>query len=440
MNTKAQATLFIFLGIIIFAILTILVTIVARDQESSAQEQQILTRSEMQPIQDYVERCLTLVSTEAIDLIGRQGFALYTSQGGTIDGINPNDEGTEYLRYDGDAVTYRIRLTPENSITDGGKIIISNSRTQTEQFGDTRLLVYPWASYPTDPFTGATTTYLSSGFGWNALPSLNRIGPNSIEAQIEGYLTARMPQCTDWTNYPEFRITAGAPQAQVLFAQKNTIITIKWRLELHDSTGRRGVLEDFVTSLPVRLSTIHSFVNSIIDQDVSNITFDITSPQTEFTIFAHDAPDGSIVRIIDPHSTLHGRPYEARFARENRAPALERVSQDELNTPTSDYLLGNCAGAVITFSGTTFFVDTANSSCSSTISIPLIAIDPDEENVTYSARGRLGIPHTITHADIQSPFPCIPYTLVATDGHDEDWQEINLRTKSIHFAPQCVQQ
>jgi hypothetical protein len=439
-NKKAQATLFIFLGILILVTIILLISIFSRNELTETQEKNILTRTEMQPIKDYVESCLDIISEDALELIGRQGIALYSDQGGTLPAPDPNKENIDYLMFESEPVNFLISLEPENLIADNGTLVISNSKTATEDYHDTTLLVYPWATYPHDPFTGKTTTYLSSGYGWNHLPPLNRVGPNSVEEQLEGYIQTNMLKCVDWDTFDTFDITTTNPQAQVIFAQSRTLVTFKWNVLIQDE-DRRGVLDSFVTSIPVRMATIHSFMKSIIDQDVSNITFDIFQNETEFDMFIERGypKGGSVVRIIDPLSRLREKPYEVRFARANRPPALSRVSQELLNDPVETSLLSGCTGATIQFSGNVLTVQPdPQTNCKVDLSLPITGLDADEENVTFAVTGRTGMPHTITTQDLSSPFPCLPYTVTASDGTDTDWQRINFRLKSTQFAPTCI--
>ena len=343
----------------------------------------------------------------------------------------------DYLVYDKMPTVFLISLFPENTIrNDQGKIIISNSLSAKEQFGDTELLVYPWATFPRHPFTGEVTYYANSAYGWNKLPPLARIGPNSVEDQLEGYIKNNMLKCANWKNYPSFTITAKNPKAQVIFGGTSTIITFKWLVDITDKGGRHGVLDSFVTSRSVRLATIHQFIKALIDNDVSNITFKIDKNDSAFSMFVErNYTAGSVIRIVDPLSTVRERNYEVRFARMNRPPALFRIDQDAVNKDENVL----CEGTQISFMGNTVTAKEDQGNCGVDITIPLEALDPDEENSTFSVSGPLGIPHTVSSQDVQSPFPCITYTVTASDGHRQDWQRINFRLKSTQYAPQCIQ-
>jgi len=204
-----------------------------------------------------------------------------------------------------------------------------------------------------------------------------------------------------------------------------------------EKDGRKGVIDLFVTSLPVRLSTIHSFVNTLIDSDVNDATFNISQHNSEFSLFVERnySKGGSVVRVIDPLSRIRERPYEVRFARQNRPPALFYIDQEALNQEVLD----DCKGSTIQLSGNTFSV-TPTSDCDANISLSLRVLDPDEEPVSFSASSRIGMPHKLSSHDLSSPFPCIPHTISASDGHASDWQRINLRIKPTQFHPQCIQQ
>ncbi len=217
------------------------------------------------------------------------------------------------------------------------------------------------------------------------------------------------------------------------------MVTVKWNVEVMDDKGRKGVLESFITSRPVRMNTIHNFVKTLIDNDVNDIRFDIYKNDTEFDMFIERnfSTGGSVVRIVDPLSQMREKQYEVRFARQNRPPALFYIDQESLGK--SDKLLGNCKGATISFSGNKFKVSPPLQGCAVDFSFNVSALDPDEEPVSLSVNGPTGIPHTLTAQDIASPFPCIHYTVTASDGNAQDWQRINLRLKSKQYSPKCVQ-
>jgi hypothetical protein len=434
MKKKGQVTLFIFLGVIlalILATIIFMIGVASEEQMRNMEDTQKMSQVEMQPVQEYVESCLDIVLQDGLDLIGTQGFALYISQGGIIQ----DPEIGSVPVYDDRAVTHRLTINPEQTIYDGPRAVVSNSIRLKEIFGDTKLLVYPWAQYPINPVTGLQTDYASSAFGWNDLPPLQRTGSGSIEEQLEEYVQNRINDCTDWSNYPAMKLEIGKPSVQIIFTPKSTVTTLSWPMSLFDVNGREGKLEKFVVRQPVRLAKIHKFVKSLIDEDVSNITFDIDRNNTPYDIFVERGFDeGTVIRVVDKESLVKDRPYEIRFARMNRPPALFRINDTIISLPKNTV----CQDTTVSFNGTSLRVISADTaSCSIDMNIEARAIDPDEENVTFFIRGKTQLPFQITDKNILSISDCIPYTIVATDGKQEDTQEVNLRLKSINTVPSC---
>ncbi|MFC1774915.1 hypothetical protein ACFLZN_01215, partial [Nanoarchaeota archaeon] len=306
-------------------------------------------------------------------------------------------------------------------------------------FGDAEILVYPWFSFPYDPLTGKEQYYFKTAFGWNHLPSLYRVGENSLEEQIEGYIIKKMPECVikDWNEtFDLFTVKTKNPRAEVIFGNRNTKVIFSWIVNIEDKDKRQGVLEHFQTSIPVRLATIHSFVQSIIDKDVSNIKFDIIQNDSDFRMFIdRNYQGGDIVRILDPQSKLKGKDYEVRFARQNRPPALFMIDQNNISSDA--YLLGTCEGAEISWSGNSLDITTDNASCNVNLSIQAIALDPDEDPVTYTASGPTGLPFVLSSQITSTPTVCLPYKISATDGEKADWQIVNLRLKSTRIVTTC---
>ncbi|MBD3319086.1 hypothetical protein GF342_04215 [Candidatus Woesearchaeota archaeon] len=439
-HNKAQATIFIFLGILLLFTIVVLVFVYTGDENEIAPIQ-TLTQAEMEPIISHIETCLRLETDNALQLLGEQGFALYADQGGTLPSLDANKEYEEFLYYDEKPVRYLISLKPENIVhenPDGtGDIIISNSLTATQRLTDTTVLAYPWTTFPINPATGQEQLYLSSGFGWNHLPPLQPVRAHSIKEQMEGFIAANLLTCIGtWDQFPSFTITTNDPTITVLFGQSATTVNLNWIVKMTHESGREGTFTVYQTRRPVRLATIHHFINTLLSNDVSQAGFDIYQNDSDFHMYIERnySGGGSVIRLVDPKSRIGSLPYEVRFARQNRPPALYYVDQERLNTPTAQYVIGSCEDARIRFTGTSLRVTEGDNPCPLNITIPFQAIDPDEEQVTFTITGRTGVPYAVTAADIAQPLPCIPYTVHASDGHDEDWQTFNIRLKSVQFG------
>ncbi len=411
------------------ALIIIVILFVKSDQTASEKEQTELTLAEMKPVKDYVTRCLEFVVDDAFSLMSTQGFSLYESQGGTL----ADPPQTKVLELSGRNVSFLISLDPVNNIYDNNRLLVSNSLTESETTGSTLLLVYPWLTFPHNPFTGEETLFANAAFGWNKLKPLNREGnvSFSVEEQLEQYLAVNMQKCTSWDRFSAFKVTTGVPKAEAFFSPKNTIVTLNWDITLKDADGRSGTLDTFLVSRPIRLRALHEFVMQLIDADVSNLTFDIGQSRGEFVVGVEANDQGSVVKVTDTLSQRATSPFEVRFARENRPPALFFVNQEVLDQESIQ-----CAGVLVSFDNatSTLNIDGSSTACDVSLSLPLRALDPDEQVPLLRVSGPQGaqLPYTLTSQDVAGS--CVPFVVSASDGIAEDWQIINIKTRPGGYA------
>ncbi len=373
---KAQITFFILLG---FAILLALVisTILLTGRTEKKTEQTILTTKtplRIQPIKDDINNCLMLSAKEAIQKLGKQGGYLYKSQGSTTPDISPAEYGIKYLEFDQQQTRYLI----DEPIGD-----LQNQNLQTIFFSTPPA--YPWQTFPYDENTEQYTGY----YGINQLPYLYRPAPNSIQEQLETYIATNTKKCVKFESYQGLQITPNEPKATLFIANETKKLrteeavhfTLTWPITVKDTTSNTTTtISDFGTTIYFPLAKVYYNVTTMINKDVTNISYE---PKSEGTYIVTITPldKDSFVIVKFPAIFIDDKQYEFRYARHARQPALHLVEElkQAIPAPTGEYFdtIKVPYGARIEINGNrmTYPVDCDGQ----TQTIELTASDPDGE-------------------------------------------------------------
>ena len=148
-------------------------------------------------------------------------------------------------------------------------------------------------------------------------------------------------------------------------------------------------MNEFIVIYPVRLRKIYDFAALIMDKDVGNISFDIKasdgiiSAQVSEDIFGND----DLITIKDADSRILDAPYEFRFMRQNRPPALYYIHPIE-ETICNTSLVQSVPPSKLN----------VVNSCGDNIELNFTALDPDEDKVEFTFSKPL--PYEIDQFDI----------------------------------------
>ena len=154
-----------------------------------------------------------------------------------------------------------------------------------------------------------------------------------------------------------------------------------WPIEVLDkTTGGITVMKEFSVKYPLRFASLYYAVKSVIDRDVTNISFDVRNAEGFSVVIANDVNGkDDIVNITDPLSTLKGKKLEFLFARENRAPGLFWIEPSRIQP---SYCKGTMFKVIppdiLDISG-----PTGNDK------IKLSSSEPDEESITYDVEPKV---------------------------------------------------
>ena len=165
---KAQVTLFMIMGIVALFAVGFLLYYLEGQSEIKKPEY-----TEVAPIRDFVESCISKTADEAFNYIGRQGGYIFESQLG----LYP-DLPSEYLsKQNVNGVDYDVPY----EITKWGvdEHYVGRPGTPPSPFwgGPSQ---YPWIYFPYNPynnppnFNPSSAVYKSGPYGRNSLPPLNR--------------------------------------------------------------------------------------------------------------------------------------------------------------------------------------------------------------------------------------------------------------------------
>lgn len=432
MKKKGQLTIFIIIVVVMTVLFGFLFWLTSSQEEQRGETTvtgQRLSQQVVQTIQNYYQGCFENGLESGLELLGKQGGKIFVSQGGLI--LDPANEGADHFVHQSQKVPFVI--VPATG--DVGTVYFSQPPG------------YPWQGFP---FTTAGELWTYGYYGKSQLSPLyknyTKTGvqeQNSLQEQLERYVKNYLiSQCTDIDTFEQqgFTITAGAPNVYFDLSQdenfvldfQNTetlILVADFNIDIKDSaTGAGTVIEQFSTSSAVRLSKIYHFVKQLIEQESTDIAFNITGLYPEgFTVSSVNvANNDDLIVVRDPQSTFKGRAFEFQFGRKNRPPAL-------YNIPTTSYTV--CRGAELSIVGNAIQTTQNPSGCPS-INIALTAMDPDEDFVTYMIKPG-GAAETTSYI-VPSGVLTLEIDAIAKDGGGlKDWQSLTFT--AIDPVPEIIE-
>ncbi len=422
MGKQAQISIIMIMVIIILVIFGIVYYLTSSSRERQAEKEmqtQQLAETKIKPIQEYVKSCLDLVSKNAVETIGKQGGYLYQSQGGPVPDFSNADVKKRFLVYDGFKVGYAV-YGPE------GDVVIYKSDPPG----------YPWAVFPYIETASGSAEYYFGFFGFNEMRALEKPFTNSIQGQLEVYTKNNLDACLDWSAFEQenIGITAQEAEINVVIGETTTMFKMKYPIAIKDKTsGAEQHLEEFIVNYNIRLRKFLDFIEYITDRDVTDIKFDISRQAgQDMSVKVVEDASGTkddIVIITDARSVILDKPFEFRFARHNRNPALHFLAEKEIS---NNDLFGICNNAELTIVQDILKISNAQECTSSPKSktIGLKAYDPDEDNTVFKlVIGQERNSYKVGLSDFyQGKFT---FRIQVTDNEKIDWQDITLPMKAI---------
>lgn len=367
------------------------------------------TTTELDPIQEHVNLCLDTLGKEGLTLLGKQGGYLYDTRGKPLLASLSRNIDDFTLDYRESKVAYGIKPL--------GLALPPYQPSAPE---------YPFQTFPYNILPPQDANF-TGVFGVKTLPPLVKVeGPFSIQQQLEQYIEDGMERCVDFTIFEEqgyeFDVVLG--KADVIFGENDVSITFTYPTTVTNIvTQEQTKLAKFVSKQKVDFKDLYTFIHTIIQMEIRDIQFNLSYPgmvpqRYTLELVKDVEPNDDLAIVIDHDSVLLGKPYEFRFARKNRAPALYFMTPESLDI----------------FDGMEITTD-------SILPVYLenvVAIDPDEDDVQYT--------FIITDQPSKPPLPQILtrgkmiVRVTATDGSLEDYQDITINNAGPPVYPDCKTQ
>ncbi len=268
------------------------------------------SQQEMKQVTSYVQSCLDATLKKGLEVLGKQG------------GYIGNNYNTPYPKLSSFGIGGNTYI-----LADGFEIRYGILRSSTPQ-----PPIYPTKRSPYGPNPNAAGTPALSGE--RNFPSLDEESDtHSFHNHLKAYVMSNIGNCLDFSIFNEegLDIAAGELSGELTIAATNIVFALNYPLDIRNRfTNEQTVQSTFSSTQNIRLGMIHSLMSSIIQADVNNITFDISSfalPEGIFIQVVRDAHNhDDLIILKDSQSPLNGKPYELQVGRQNRMPALHYVS------------------------------------------------------------------------------------------------------------------
>ncbi len=278
---RAQATIFLILGIVL--LLTVFMLIAAnRSYTTTNAEREIAKANEAaaspNPVKFFVEQCLSLVSKDGLEKIGKQSGFLFASQGGIKQDYDDSDEGENFAFYNGIKVTFLDDNIP---------------------------------------------------------PLKKEQGEASIEAQLTAFAKNNIDRCLDFSAFENqgLKIIGKEKSIVVTVNEANVVFSMEYPLTIETFDGIKSEIKDFFSAHEVRLKKIHEFVGRYVENPAVTSDFSINTKKDDSG--AHD-----IIIASDEKSLLDGLPYKYLFAKKSESNGLFSITgaavSDGNNIPSAD--------------------------------------------------------------------------------------------------------
>ena len=374
-SDRGQVTIAIIVGLVTLSIIGALIYqsgILARQKSEKTIQSQTMTNTKLVPVRDYVQACLDLASKDALYTIGQQGGYLFkgvvptapnAGQGGSMPDFLPTETGGANGRYLTDPDD------PKKVIT---YVIFKRENVNIANWLFSDTPEYPYVTFPMyrleedlsvpckSKEDARTTGNLFDGcyhfdgiYGANLLPPIekpdtqplpdflnmdrSKSSIDSIQYELETFIINHTMSCVDFSSLKSTNLEFNPGKASVNATFTNATVTIELHYPLNmtdKTTGMKLALEEWVSTVPVRLDYLHQVLDFAVSRESDTMLFFMSNLST---------PDGSIspamrknviagsndyiVTYTDKKSTIDGNPYEFRFAVHNRPPALYYINR-----------------------------------------------------------------------------------------------------------------
>ena len=213
-------------------------------------------------------------------------------------------------------------------------------------------LEYPWIIFPY-PDVVSNDEVFTGFFGINNMPPLNSSGgPNSIQAQMETFIDSNIAVCANFDIFKAqgLEVVMHSTSTSIVIGSNDVSAISKIRITINNPKLKESAeLNDFSANVQVDLKDLYYFTKQLINNDIKNVTFNISDPKNNNAPFSIQAlqdifSQDDLIIITDENLLIYGKPYKYIFARRNRIPALYYLKNnilqfEHLHPITKDDLL-----------------------------------------------------------------------------------------------------
>ena len=367
--------------------------------------------SDLEPLVNYYESCIERIVKKGFFLLGKQGGVIYTHQGGNVLTFPTSTLGSLYLEdAEGNNILYFVDK-PGVSGT-------FSMCVPTLPYYPVNITSFNGRPYPYKLWDGPIPK-LSSGKEYKQFGCFGTPYPLDTGVMMKGlkpYVEEHIKTDCDFAAFRKYRVNKTDELNVTIKSSlsKTDIFVSSPMIITNLNSGTRTAIKNFKTSINLGFEGLRIFINMIIRSDVDDPTypiwksligydFDIT---IENDVYNYD----DVITITSQDLLLDGLPFEFRFGRKNRYPVLDYIYNTSFHNVTlvKDYVVN----------------------WSDVIHQELIAVDPDEDNVSIDVLFGGGsffvplkndTPYTISHGD--TLIGQIPVRIIASDGQYSDYQE-----------------
>ena len=384
---RGQITIFIIIGILFFATFGIGAYFVSTALKTTSEQQLDKINQDLfqtSGLEEYTNRCLQKSLEDGIKQLGLQGGYFYSDQPGTL--------LPRALKIDRQLFNKNVTYLIINSFT-------------------TKAPEYPCFTGTIAPrfcnFFTKKSKYSEiekHNFGKSTIPHLYKANTGfSIEEQLQLYIINKTKYCTNFEEllsrpeFKQYKVIEGDIIANVTFRDNDVYTHVVYPL-VFEIKGKSTVIKklDFEIDANVRFKKMFEVAQEIIQRDIDTIHF---NPETEIQkgyfidynnqqkkLFFSDndfqfqierGSNDDVFTLTDKSTILGGDYFKFVFARENRPPVLDYVSLNP--SPIID--LQKCK------SNPQQCGYDVSAGAGSTLTIPIGAVDPDEDPLYYKFSG-----------------------------------------------------
>ncbi|MBI4146499.1 hypothetical protein HY489_04130 [Candidatus Woesearchaeota archaeon] len=378
---RGQVTVFILIGILV--VIAFGITLYAGSSLQKKEFSQGSEQAGVQQLQDYVQTCLNLAVGEALSLLGKQGGFLYDSQGGLL-----QQGSVAFAKFPGSSGVLDVPYLVVPPVGDLGGVFVSNPPG------------YPFDSFPFSPEDGSL--FFTGYYGVSKLAPLYKVTASgepvagSVQQSLEAFIGKKTAVCADFREFEAkgFDVVSGSGVLSLVFAQRQeqfvgeqyVTVELLWPLEVSTPGKEKVLLKDFATRVNVRLATMYYFVKSLVDGDVTDVSF-APSSSGNIKVERQSFGEDSVLVVRDEQSSLQNRPFEFVVLRKNRIPALWAIDTKPLERVVFHVTPERRGTRVVVEGNKLLFRDPCpDDGVSNPFVLELNASDPDEDVVSFVAK------------------------------------------------------